>query len=107
MSDMNQTIQQAIDKAKRLKENLKEIDGTHTYSFRELFDNEFMQNHTHFSTISDFITASNLDFSSAEAFSKIDKDKLDDFVSSHSNFSSWHDMETTAAKLLLSKKINK
>jgi len=105
MSDLNNSIQQKIDQALKLKKNLQAIEGKHAYTFRELFNNDFMQIHTSFNTISEFINASCLDFSSQESFQNIDATELDKFVSLHSQFSSWHEMKAEAGKLLLLNKI--
>lgn len=98
-------IQQAIAKLKRTKDNLSKIDGSHTYTFKEIFNDEFVSAHTNFSNISDFLNASGLDFSSQEAFQNIDICALDKFINENSDFSSWEEMKSVAGKLLISSKI--
>lgn len=99
------SIDDTIKELKRIQKNLKKVDGTHTYTFKELFNDEFMQEHSKFSTISDFFEASGLDFSSQEAFRNIDVEKLDKYISENSDFSSWEEMKATAGNAILDKQI--
>lgn len=88
-----------------MQENLKKVDGTHTYTFKELFNDEFVSQHTKFSSISDFLEPSGLDFSSQEAFRNIDISALDKYISENSDFSSWEEMKSVAGKAIIEKQI--
>ena len=98
-------IQQALNKIQRTKDNLSKINGTQKYTFKEIFNDEFVSSHTNFQSISDFLNASGLDFSSQESFRNIDICALDKFISDNSDFSSWNEMKTTAGKLLIASQI--
>lgn len=99
------SIDDTIKQLKRMQENLKKVDGTHTYTFKELFNDEFVSQHTRFSNISDFLEPSGLDFSSQEAFRNIDTNALDKYISENSNFSSWEEMKSVAGKQIIEKQI--
>lgn len=98
-------IDDEIKKIKTIQENLNNVNGTHSYTFKEIFNDEFVSTHTKFSNISDFLKPSGLDFNSQESFQNIDVSVLDDYISKNSDFSSWEEMKSTAGKLLLSRKI--
>lgn len=99
------SIEKTIKQLRKLQENVKKVDGTHTYTFKELFNDEFVSQHTKFSNISDFLEPSGLDFGSQEAFRNVDIVKLDKYISENSDFSSWEDMKSCAAKVLLDKQL--
>ena len=105
MPYLESSIQQAIEQVTSLKKKLNEIEGKHTYTFKELFNDEFVQAHTKHLNISSFLEDSGLDFSSQEAFHNINESELDQYISSHSDFDSWHDMKLTATKELLAKQL--
>ena len=42
----------------QLSENAQSVAGTHEYSFTEVFSDEFMIEHTNFSTIDEFLLSS-------------------------------------------------
>lgn len=101
MNDINESIKQL----RKIQENLKKVDGTHTYTFKEIFNDDFVSSHTKYSNISDFLEASGLDFSSQEAFQNIDIEKLDKYISENSDFVSWEEMKSVAGKLITKKQI--
>lgn len=99
------SIDETIKQLRRVQENIQKVEGTHTYSFKEIFNDDFVSSHTRYSNISDFLEHSGLDFSSQEAFQNIDIEKLDKYISKNSDFSSWEEMKITAAKLITEKQI--
>lgn len=99
------SIDDAIKQIKKLQGNLKKVDGKHSYSLTELFDNDFVSQHTKYSNISDFLDASGFDFESQEAFQNIGIEKFDKFISENSDFSSWEEMKSLAAKIIIEKQI--
>lgn len=105
MPYLKDSIQQAIEQATSLKKKLNEIENKHTYTFKELFNDEFMQAHTKYQNISSFLDDSCLDFSSQEAFRNIDESELDKYISSHSDFESWNDMKLSATQEIISKQL--
>ena len=102
MPYLQDSIQQAIEQATSLKKKLSDIENKRTYTFKELFNDEFMQAHTKYKNISSFLHDSGLDFSSQEAFRNIDESELDKYISSHSDFESWHDMKLSATQEIIS-----
>lgn len=99
------SIDETIMQLKKVQKNLEKVDGTHTYTFKELFNDDFVSAHTKFSNISNFLEPSGFDLSSQEAFGNIDIEKFDKYISDHSDFSSWEEMKSTAGKMLIEKQI--
>ena len=56
----------------QLSENAQSVAGTHEYSFKEVFSDQFMIEHTNFSTIDEFLLSSPEKISNAEEFEKAD-----------------------------------
>lgn len=54
----------------QLSENAQSVAGTHEYSFKEIFSDQFMIEHTNFSTIDEFLLSSPEKISNAEEFEK-------------------------------------
>ena len=89
----------------QLSENAQSVAGTHEYSFTEVFSDEFMIEHTNFSTIDEFLLSSPEKISNAEEFEKADESILDIFVSEQTKFDNWKDMMSSAAQILIMKKL--
>lgn len=89
----------------KLSENAQSISGTHEYSFKEIFSDQFMVEHTNFSTIDEFLLSSPEKISNAEEFEKADEAILDVFVSEQTKFDNWEDMMSSAAQILIMKKL--
>ena len=89
----------------QLSENAQSVAGTHEYSFKEVFSDEFMIEHTNFSTIDEFLLSSPEKISNAEEFEKADESILDVFVSEQTKFDTWKEMMSAAAKILTMKKL--
>lgn len=89
----------------QLSENAQSVAGTHEYSFTEVFSDEFMIEHTNFSTIDEFLLSSPEKISNAEEFEKADESILDVFVSEQTKFDNWKDMMSSAAQILIMKKL--
>lgn len=98
-------IEESIKKLKKVQENLKNVEGTRNYTMKELFNDDFMSQHTKYSNISDFLEASGFDFSSQEAFRNVDESRLDKYISENSDFSSWEEMKSVAGKIIIEKQI--
>ena len=105
MKNLHNSIGQAIDQVTSLKKKINQIDREHTYTFKELFNDEFMQAHTKYKNISSFLHDSCLDFSNQEAFRNIDESELDKYIFSHSDFESWHDMKLSATQEIISRQL--
>ena len=89
----------------QLSENAQSVAGTHEYSFKEVFSDEFMIEHTNFSTIDEFLLSSPEKISNAEEFEKADEAILDVFVSEQTKFDTWKEMMSAAAQILIMKKL--
>ena len=89
----------------QLSENAQSVAGTHEYSFIEVFSDEFMIEHTNFSTIDEFLLSSPEKISNAEEFEKADESILDVFVSEQTKFDTWKEMMSAAAQILIMKKL--
>ena len=89
----------------KLSENAQSIAGTHEYSFEEVFTDEFMIENTSFSTIDEFLLSSPEKISNAEEFEKANEAILDAFVSEQTKFDNWKDMMSSAAQILIMKKL--
>ena len=77
----------------------------HMNSFKEVFSDEFMIEHTNFSTIDDFLLLSPEKISNAEEFEKADESILDVFVSEQTKFDTWKEMMSAAAQILIMKNL--
>lgn len=89
----------------QLSENAQSISGTHEYSFKEIFSDEFMIEHTNFSTIDEFLLSSPEKISNVEEFQKADESILDAFVSEQTKFETWKEMMSAGAQILIMKKL--
>ena len=89
----------------QLSENAQSVAGTHEYSFTEVFSDEFMIEHTNFSTIDEFLLSSSEKISNAEEFEKADESILDVFVSEQTKFDTWKEMMSAAAQILIMKNL--
>ena len=89
----------------QLSENAQSVSGTHEYSFKEVFSDRFIIEHTNFSTIDEFLLSSPEKISNAEEFEKADESILDVFVSEQTKFNTWKEMMSAAAQILIMKKL--
>lgn len=81
-------FQKKIDE---IKDKLDSVEGTHSVSFPELFNEQFMQKYTTHHSIDAMFTASGFEIDSKEDFEKIPDDAWEKFVTSTTSFSSWLD----------------
>lgn len=85
----------------QISKNAQALEGTHEYSFDEIFPNKFMIENTNFSTIEEFLLSSPEKISSNEELEKADETILDTFVSEQTKFSTWEEMLSTATESLI------
>lgn len=71
----------------------------------ELLNDDFMKENTKFDSLDAFAEASPFNWDSQEAFESIPEDELDKFVNENTDFSSWKEMATEAAKLIVIKNL--
>lgn len=98
------SIKNAIDKLKEVQENIKEAEQPKSYTLKELFPNDFIEEYTNCKTIKEFVENSGLDFSH-EANKMFCSDEFNKYVSENSKFTSWEEMKNLAAKIILSHNI--
>lgn len=85
-------------KINEIKNKLDSVEGTHSVSFAELFNEKFMQNHTAHPSIEAMFKASGFTVNSKEDFERIPDDAWEKLVISTTNFTSWLEMQRVAGK---------
>jgi len=86
-----------------MEQAARKMNGQHNVSFNEIFSDSFMQQHNVSNSISKFLKKVNItDNTSFEACP--DKD-LENLVKAKTDFSSWEEMQTEAAKDYTIKKL--
>ncbi|MBT2603779.1 hypothetical protein J7E55_12200 [Bacillus sp. ISL-53] len=81
----------------------KELHGTHDIPILELLTDEFLKEHTVFTSFEDF---ENQDFfKKYPKFEDIPDEELDQFVSAKTNFSDWNDMLGNASTEYAARKL--
>lgn len=100
-----QGLDDISNRLNQLSENAQSISGTHEYSFKEIFSEEFMVEHTNFSTIGEFLLSSPEKISNSEEFEKADESILDAYISEQTKFKTWEEMMSAAAQILIMKKL--
>jgi hypothetical protein len=89
----------------RISNNCKEINGTHSYAFSEIFNEAFMKENTKFSTMDELLKNGGWIIENQKDFADIPERDLDEHLSKTTNFMSWQEMKSKAAKELLNKRI--
>ena len=79
-------LERKLDKLSRKKE----------IKFPELFNPVFMRKNSSHSSIQDFINSSSVEFTDEDLLSETGSKRLDQFVSSKTNFMSWREMRKSA-----------
>lgn len=92
----------ALRKIHDLRRRAESLEGTHTVSFTDLFNDEFMLRNTDFATIEEMLEASGFKFENVEDFEAIPADAWNQFVCSCTRFSAWSEMQSVAGKEWLS-----
>ncbi|EMJ90312.1 hypothetical protein [Leptospira meyeri] len=84
-------------KLKKLQKNITEIGGSHRVSFSDLFNQDFMQKNTEFSSIDEMFSTGKLNVSNQEEFEAISAEVLNSLVQRTTNFANWDAMKQMAA----------
>lgn len=90
---------------RNLSRNLQELDRSHNIPFSELFPEEFVKQHTKFTSIYKLFEAGGFNTESAESFKAITDEDLDRFVAENTDFKTWSDMKDKAAAEWVKKKM--
>ncbi|MEG6520443.1 hypothetical protein [Desulfotomaculum sp. 1211_IL3151] len=75
--------------------------------FSDVFTSDFMEKHTKYNSFNDFLTAGGFQVNSHEDLKSIPDAEIDSHVVKFSDFSSWEEMLSEAAKQYVSKKFKK
>jgi len=91
-----------FDKIKRdlesFQKKAKEMEGTNSISFQELFTPEFLRKYTSFISLNEMFEKSEFTINSQEDFEKIPEGAWDKFISANSKFNLWKEMLDVAGK---------
>lgn len=91
-----------FDKIKRdlesFQKKAKEMEGTNSISFHELFTPEFLKKYTRFISLDEMFEKSGFTINSQEDFEKIPEDAWDKFISTNSKFNLWKEMLDVAGE---------
>jgi hypothetical protein len=92
-------------KLRDLQRRAEELDGESQVPVTELFPDEFMLLHTDFPSFDAMLEASGFNVQSSEDFAAIPDDAWDAHVRAHTQFSSWDEMQSTAAQEWASRRL--
>jgi len=81
-------------KLEKIGRGAKELQGTHTVSFGELFTAGFMSTHTPNSAFDDFVKAGGFN---ADDFASIPDAEWDAYIARTTKFANWQEMKNKAA----------
>ncbi|WP_331463459.1 MULTISPECIES: hypothetical protein [Lachnospiraceae] len=90
---------------KQMEKGAKELDGTHSVPFGELFTPSFMKKYTSFSSMDELLNAGGFKVESQEDFKNIPEDEFDKHIATSTNFSTWKDMLGKASQQYAAKKL--
>jgi hypothetical protein len=98
-----------LDELKRkldaLARRARRLEGTHSVRLRDLFNPDFMERYTEFSSIDEMVESSGFDVESADDFKRILDDGWDTFVASRTRFRTWKQMLAKAGEEYIVKKL--
>src|SRR5438132_9786007 len=86
-----------------MQRKLQQLHGTHQVPLAEMMNDQFISRHSRFASLNEMITASGLTIDCQADFQT---DEWNLFVSQHSHFQTWHDMEQQAVKQWLQKQLS-
>lgn len=89
-----------------LEQKVKSLEGTRKIPFTELFNRQFMMQHTTFNNIDDFLRSAGINVQTLVSFNEFPKEQLDAFVQTHTTFSSWKAMYNTACEDWVTHQLN-
>lgn len=92
------------DDLEGMAEKAKELDGENEVPIEELFPDEFMEENTDFESLESFFRDSPWDWE-RDDLEDIPEEKLDEYVRTHSQFSSWEEMMSEAGEIWAAKQL--
>jgi hypothetical protein len=87
----------------RMQHALKELDGSDEIPLEDLFPDEFIREHTKFSTVDDFLNRVNL--SRTDYVENIPEDELDNMIDQNTDFNDWEQMKSIAEQEYVANKL--
>lgn len=90
---------------KNMKQAARDLEGTSSVSFEELFNQSFMKKYTTCNSFEDFLELGNFVVESQDDFKAIPDEEFDTHVSDNTKFKNWEDMMGTAAEEYAAKKL--
>ena len=92
------------ERLNKIEKNIKKkVDGF--VSFRDLFPDSFIRNHSKFSSIDDILEQSGFRCETQKDFDAIDEPRLDNFICENTDFESWDAMKQAANVEYVKRKI--
>lgn len=92
-------------KLNQIQENAKELEGTSTVSFEDLFTPQFMSEYTEHSSMEDLFNSGGFEINSAEDFENLPEEDLDAHVAKTTKFSTWQEMLGKATEVYVVKQL--
>jgi hypothetical protein len=92
-------------KLDELAKKAEQLNGTNNVPFSELFNKEFMQLNTKYTSIESMFESSGYNITSKEDFLAIPDAEWDSFVVKSTNFASWVDMQKSATAEYVKKRL--
>lgn len=89
----------------KLQKKMEKINETQAVPLVDILTDDFMQNHTRFSSFDEFMNASSWTVDSVEDFDAIPVREMDRYVATCSTFSSWEEMFGKAGELYAVKQL--
>ncbi|EGH6208188.1 hypothetical protein IE467_000625 [Salmonella enterica] len=93
------------DKINKLQKNLEEIGEAKELRFDELFNADFLNSCSSFTSLKDMFEKSGFQVESAEDFKAIPDAEWEHFIKENTSYDSWADMQRDAAVKLLNKRL--
>ncbi|WP_093626750.1 hypothetical protein [Limosilactobacillus gorillae] len=101
---MSYGFEDMVNKLNQMQRNIESLGGTHSIPFDELFDQNFLLDHTSgtFSAFDDFFKAGKF---GKLTFKEVPDDEWDKWVKKSTDFNSWSEMQMSATQAYVAKKI--
>lgn len=96
-------LEELSNRLDTMAKNAEELNGTHSYPLPEILTDKFMEDHSRFKNINDFLIK--IGINNNEDLEKYPDDKMDEYVAAETDFGNWHDMLNTASKEFVARKL--
>lgn len=93
-----------LDKLKDLQQRAEALEGEHQVPFSELYNADFMRQHTKASSFEEFLIQGGYG-TTKEEFEAIPDDEFDEYVRNTTDFESWLGMQEAAGAAYISKRL--